>query len=520
MKKARRLNNHNHVFSMLKARCPLEDKTACDIKQSGALLPRDSMGTQTTVLAVTDDVVLPVISVLTVMKVVGKEGVERCDPMIITQASTIRRGWEGLLEGMEKARRLNNHNHVFSMLKARCPLEDKTACDIKQSGALLPRVRTCSLKDSMGTQTTVLAVTDDVVLPVISVLTVMKVVGKEGVERCDPMIITQASTINLMDELGLTPSKDFDDFVGMEARIKEIISLLSKHSDAKVKFLGIVGPTGIGKTSTARALYDRFSRDFEFSTFIEDIRGSKEMPSLGGSHHKYQLDCQKELLSRLFNQKDSKVGHLGVAEQRLRDKKVLIVLDEMDCLLKLEAMAKKADWFGPGSVIIITTEDRNLLKAQGIKCIYDIKLPDEVEAFQIFCQYAFGQKSIDYGPSIIRDLHTRFFFDFQFRAFIEYVSGSNEMTSLGDSDYCKFQSALQKTQYVDFYEFAWGITGLAGRLPLALRVLGSSLRGKSRDEWISAVPRLKSSLDKGIESILIFGYNGLSDDKDRALFLT
>ncbi|XP_018511133.1 anamorsin homolog isoform X1 [Brassica rapa] len=50
--------------------------------------------------------------------------------------------------------------------------------------------------DSMGTQTTVLAVTDDVVLPVSSVLTVMKVVGKEGVERCDPMIITQASTIS------------------------------------------------------------------------------------------------------------------------------------------------------------------------------------------------------------------------------------------------------------------------------------------------------------------------------------
>ncbi|XP_033138243.1 disease resistance-like protein DSC2 isoform X3 [Brassica rapa] len=325
--------------------------------------------------------------------------------------------------------------------------------------------------------------------------------------------------LDLMDELGFTPSKDFDDFVGMEARIKEIMSLLSKHSDAKVKFIGVVGPTGIGKTSTARALYDRFSRDFEFSTFIEDIRGSKEMPSLGGSHHKYQLDCQKELLSRLFNQKDSKVGHLGVAEQRLRGKKVLIVLDEMDCLLKLEAMAKKADWFGPGSVIIITTEDRNLLKAQGIKCIYDMKLPDEVEAFQIFCQYAFGQKSIDYGPSIIRALHTRFFFYFQFRAFIEYVSGSNEMTSLGDSDYCKFQSAYQKTQYVDFYEFAWGITGLTGHLPLGLRVLGSSLRGKSRDEWISAVPRLKSSLDKGIESILIFGYNGLSYDKDRALFL-
>lgn len=48
-------------------------------------------------------------------------------------------GWEGLLEAMKKARRLNNH--VFSMLKSRCPLEDKTACAIKQSGAPLHRIK-------------------------------------------------------------------------------------------------------------------------------------------------------------------------------------------------------------------------------------------------------------------------------------------------------------------------------------------------------------------------------------------
>lgn len=40
---------------------------------------------------------------------------------------------------MKKARRLNNH--VFSMLKARCPLEDKQACAIKQSGAPLHRIK-------------------------------------------------------------------------------------------------------------------------------------------------------------------------------------------------------------------------------------------------------------------------------------------------------------------------------------------------------------------------------------------
>lgn len=47
-------------------------------------------------------------------------------------------GYESLLEAMRKARRLNNH--VFSMLRARCPLEDKVACAIKQSGAPQHRV--------------------------------------------------------------------------------------------------------------------------------------------------------------------------------------------------------------------------------------------------------------------------------------------------------------------------------------------------------------------------------------------
>lgn len=49
------------------------------------------------------------------------------------------KGWDGIIEAMKKARRLNNH--VFSMLKARCPLEDKVACAIKQSGAPLNRIK-------------------------------------------------------------------------------------------------------------------------------------------------------------------------------------------------------------------------------------------------------------------------------------------------------------------------------------------------------------------------------------------
>lgn len=56
-----------------------------------------------------------------------------------SKSPNIFQGYEVILEAMKKARRLNNH--VFSMLRARCPLEDKIACAIKPSGAPLHRMK-------------------------------------------------------------------------------------------------------------------------------------------------------------------------------------------------------------------------------------------------------------------------------------------------------------------------------------------------------------------------------------------
>ncbi|KAL1199597.1 Disease resistance-like protein DSC2 [Cardamine amara subsp. amara] len=235
--------------------------------------------------------------------------------------------------------------------------------------------------------------------------------------------------------LGITPSRDFDDFVGMESRITEIKSLLSLQSD-EVKMIGIWGPAGIGKTSIARVLYNQLYPDFPFSTFIEDIKRSYARPCY--NDYQLKLCLQKQFLSQIVNQQDIEVCHLGVAQEKLRDKKVLVVLDEVDHLLQLNAMADKPEWFGPGSIIIITSEDRKLFNAHGINYIYKMKFPS--------------------------------------------------------------------------------ITGLAGELPLGLRVMGLYLKGMSMGEWRDAIPRLRSSLDGEIESTLRFSYDVLSD-KDKALFL-
>lgn len=138
----------------------------------------------------------------------------------------------------------------------------------------------------------------------------------------------------------------------------------------------------------------------------------------------------------------------------------------MDHSLQIEAIAKEARWFGPGSRIIITTQDKRLLNARRIDDIYEVEFPPDDEALEIFCMYAFGQKSPRGG----------------------------------------------------FKELACEVTKLAGDLPLGLKVIGSYFEGRPKQEWEEDLPRLRSILDGEIESILKFSYDALCVD-DQNLFL-
>ncbi|CDY51851.1 BnaA03g56180D [Brassica napus] len=260
-----------------------------------------------------------------------------------------------------------------------------------------------------------------------------------------------------------TPSNDFDGLVGMGAHLEKMEPLLCLGSD-EVRMIGIWGPPGIGKTTIARVVYNQLSDSFQLSVFMDDIKGNYSR--LCSDDYSLKLQLQKQFMSQITNHKDMVVSHLGVAPNRLKDKKVLVVLDGVDQSVQLEAMAKETWWFGPGSRIIITTQDQKLFRAHGVNLIYKVNFPTDDEALQIFCTYSFGQKSPKDG----------------------------------------------------FEELAREVTRLAGKLPLGLRVMGSYFRGMSKQEWRNSLPRLRTSLDTDIRSILKFSYDAL-DDEDKDLFL-
>lgn len=74
---------------------------------------------------------------------------------------------------------------------------------------------------------------------------------------------------------------------------------------------------------------------------------------------------------------------------KLRHKRVLLVIDDVDEFDQLQALAGQRDWFGLGSRIIITTRDRHLLVRCEVEDIYMVEKLNYNEALHLFSWKAF-----------------------------------------------------------------------------------------------------------------------------------
>ncbi|KAK2384653.1 disease resistance protein RPV1 [Trifolium repens] len=283
-----------------------------------------------------------------------------------------------------------------------------------------------------------------------------------GLSGWDSQVTRPESTLvteivkDIVKKLNPRASSDYEGMTGIGNHIEKIQSLLLLESPT-VRIIGIWGMGGIGKTTIANAIFEKLATQFSSKSIIRNVQ--QEIERVGLSHVK------KEYLSQLLNETITS-SESNSFDQRLKRTKGLLVFDDVKDADQLKDLIGTHRKFGQGSRIIVTSRDRQVLENANADEIYQVREMDDKDSLQLFCLFAFKQNHPEES----------------------------------------FVSLTEK------------VLGYAKGLPLALKVLGSLLYGRTKEAWESELRKLEKLPDREVFRLLKLSYDGL-DDEQKDIFL-
>uniref|UniRef100_A0A7N0TAZ7 TIR domain-containing protein n=1 Tax=Kalanchoe fedtschenkoi TaxID=63787 RepID=A0A7N0TAZ7_KALFE len=210
--------------------------------------------------------------------------------------------------------------------------------------------------------------------------------GFHLVDKSETQCIQQIVEV-VLTRLNDSFSNVVDDLVGLDHRIHQLITSYLMLQSGEVRTIAICGVPGIGKTTIARSLCHKVSGEFQGTCFLSDVSQASRKYGLQKLQGQIISEICKEDTSNLYDAH----GSIMVLKDKLRRKRVLLILDGIDDLEQLEMLAGSQDWFGPGSRIIITATDEDLFRNYEVDDIYWPATLEEDEALQLLSLKAFNQ---------------------------------------------------------------------------------------------------------------------------------
>ncbi|XP_039165625.1 disease resistance protein RUN1-like [Eucalyptus grandis] len=146
--------------------------------------------------------------------------------------------------------------------------------------------------------------------------------------------------------------------VGADDRVEDIMKLLDVDREG-ICFVSIHWMGGFGKTTLVKVLFNQLCSHFDDCCFLGNVRESSEKEGLVNLQKQIYSDILDSRFVDSIHDTGDEINQIGT---RFRNKKVLIVLDDVDKEEQLEKLAGAQDWLGSGSRIIITTRNENTLR--------------------------------------------------------------------------------------------------------------------------------------------------------------